>query len=115
MLTHYGIFLLCFGGKDGFKTDSSLSEGALYALLFYEIKIWITKGSYFSFDGNRRILCVCKMMENGKERLFKPNYSALGPAATNALPASLPVYLVKFLTKRFARSFALASHSATSA
>ena len=84
-------------------------------LLFYEIKIWITKGSYFSFDGNRRILCVCKMMENGKERLFKPNYSALGPAATNALPASFPVYLVKFLTKRFARSFALASHSATSA
>jgi len=42
------------------------------------------------------------------------NYAS-GPAATRALPASLPVYLVKFFTKREARSFALVSHSVTSA
>ncbi len=38
-----------------------------------------------------------------------------GPAATRALPASLPVYLTKFLMKRPARSSALAFHTATSA
>ena len=42
------------------------------------------------------------------------NYS-WGPAATRALPSSLPVYLVKFFWKRSARSFALVSHSAASA
>lgn len=35
----------------------------------------------------------------------------LGPAATNALPASLPVNFAKFLMKRPARSCAFASHS----
>lgn len=34
-------------------------------------------------------------------------YSALGPAATRALPASLAAYLEKFFTKREARSLAL--------
>jgi hypothetical protein len=29
MLTHYAIFLWFLGEKDGFKTDSSLSEGGL--------------------------------------------------------------------------------------
>ena len=38
-----------------------------------------------------------------------------GPAETSALPASLPVYLTKFLTKRDARSLALVSHSEASA
>ena len=33
-----------------------------------------------------------------------------GPAATNALPASLPVNFTKFLMKRPARSFAFSSH-----
>ena len=42
------------------------------------------------------------------------NYSC-GPAATRALPASLPVYFTKFLVKRAARSFAFTSHSAASA
>ena len=42
------------------------------------------------------------------------NYS-LGPASTRALPASLPVYLTKFLMNRPARSSAFFSHSATSA
>ena len=40
---------------------------------------------------------------------------ALGPASTRALPASLPVYFLKFFSKREARSFAFASHSAASA
>jgi hypothetical protein len=31
MLTHYRIFLLCLSRKDGIKTDSSLSEGALFS------------------------------------------------------------------------------------
>ena len=43
------------------------------------------------------------------------DYSALGPAATRALPASLVAYLAKFLTKREARSLALVSHSEGSA
>ena len=42
-------------------------------------------------------------------------HQALGPAATSALPASLPSYLTKFLIKRAARSCAFFSHSATSA
>ncbi len=42
------------------------------------------------------------------------NYN-FGPAATSALPASLPVNLAKFLMKRSARSLALASHCAASA
>ena len=36
--------------------------------------------------------------------------SHLGPAATRALPASLPSYLTKFFTKREARSLAFSSH-----
>ena len=43
------------------------------------------------------------------------NYYNFGPAATSALPASLPVNLAKFLMKRSARSLALASHCAASA
>ena len=35
-----------------------------------------------------------------------------GPAATRALPASLPSYLAKFLMKREAKSLAFSSHSA---
>ena len=46
---------------------------------------------------------------------FLTAYSALGPAATSALPASLPVYLTKFFWNRPARSRALVSHSLTSA
>ena len=42
------------------------------------------------------------------------NYS-WGPASTRALPSSLPVYLVKFLMKRAARSFAFSSQIAASA
>ena len=38
------------------------------------------------------------------------NNQSLGPAATNALPASLPVNLVKLLMKRLARSFAFSFH-----
>jgi len=38
-----------------------------------------------------------------------------GPAATRALPSSLPVYLLKFLMKRPARSFAFSSQIAGSA
>ena len=41
------------------------------------------------------------------------NYLTSGPAETRALPASLPVYLAKFFTKRLARSAALVSQSAT--
>ena len=36
---------------------------------------------------------------------------SLGPAATRALPASLPSYFLKFLMKRAARSLAFSSHS----
>ena len=43
-----------------------------------------------------------------------PPYS-WGPAATRALPSSLPVYLVKFLMKRADRSFAFSSQIAGSA
>ena len=43
----------------------------------------------------------------------KVSYLLSGPAATRALPASLPVYFTKFLVKRAARSAALASQSAT--
>ena len=49
----------------------------------------------------------------GNRFCFARNYSC-GPAATRALPASLPSYLTKFLMKREARSFALTSHSAAS-
>ena len=38
-----------------------------------------------------------------------------GPAATRALPSSLPVYLVKFFWKRAARSFAFSSQTEASA
>ena len=41
------------------------------------------------------------------------DYLTSGPAETRALPASLPVYLTKFLAKRLARSAALVSQSAT--
>ena len=60
--------------------------------------------------------CVKRYAQGAKGRSFidARDYS-LGPASTRALPASLPVYLAKFLTKRPARSFALVSHSATSA
>ena len=43
-----------------------------------------------------------------------PTYS-WGPAATRALPSSLPVYLTKFFWKRAARSSAFAFHSDASA
>ncbi len=46
---------------------------------------------------------------------FLRDYSALGPAATRALPASLPVYLTKFFSNRPARSRALVSQALTSA
>lgn len=52
-------------------------------------------------DENRRFLCSNSL-----------DYAS-GPAFTRALPASLPVYLTKFLTKRPARSFAFASQSPT--
>lgn len=45
----------------------------------------------------------------------QPSNYAWGPASTSALPASLPVYLTKFFSKRDARSFALFSHSEASA
>ena len=38
------------------------------------------------------------------------SYYNFGPAATNALPASLPVNLAKFLMKRPAKSLAFSSH-----
>lgn len=41
--------------------------------------------------------------------------SVFGPAATSALPASLPSYFAKFLIKRSARSLALLVHSSPSA
>ena len=40
--------------------------------------------------------------------------SVFGPAATSALPASLPSYFAKFLIKRSARSLALLVHSSLS-
>ena len=45
---------------------------------------------------------------------FYKSYS-WGPASTRALPSSLPVYLVKFLMKRAARSLAFSSQMAASA
>ena len=42
------------------------------------------------------------------------NYNC-GPATTNALPASFPSYLAKFLIKRDAKSLAFSSHCAASA
>ena len=45
------------------------------------------------------------------EFLWSFSYYSWGPAATRALPSSLPVYLVKFLMKRADRSLALVSHS----
>ena len=42
------------------------------------------------------------------ERIIDYN---LGPAATKALPAALPVYFTKFFWKREAKSFAFVSHS----
>jgi len=42
-------------------------------------------------------------------------YYSWGPAATRALPSSLPVYLVKFLMKRADRSFAFSSQMEASA
>ena len=42
-------------------------------------------------------------------------YYSFGPAATSALPASLPSYFLKFLMKRAARSSAFLFHSAASA
>ena len=47
-------------------------------------------------------------------RMRPLNYS-WGPAATRALPSSLPVYLVKFLMKRADRSLAFSSQTAGSA
>lgn len=44
--------------------------------------------------------------------LHTPSFYNLGPAATRALPASLPSYFLKFLMKRPARSLAFSSHSA---
>ena len=46
---------------------------------------------------------------------FKKKNHSWGPAATRALPASLPVYFTKFFTKRPARSLAFSSHWAASA
>ena len=46
--------------------------------------------------------------------LTQINYNC-GPAATKALPASLPSYLAKFLMKRPAKSLAFSSHCAASA
>lgn len=58
----------------------------------------------------------CKTPPSGVSHLGEERspYS-WGPAATRALPASLPVYLSKFFTKREARSLALVSHSVGSA
>ena len=47
----------------------------------------------------------------GRLAATSPCYS-FGPAATSALPASLPSYFLKFLMKRAARSLAFSSHSA---
>ena len=57
---------------------------------------------------------ISKIEPAGWRALFLGR-QARGPAATRALPASLPSYLWKFFTKRCARSCALASHSAGSA
>ena len=46
---------------------------------------------------------------------FQPFNYSWGPAATRALPSSLPVYLVKFLMKRADRSFAFSSQTEGSA
>ena len=47
--------------------------------------------------------------------VFAAGFYSWGPAFTRALPASLPVYLSKFLTKREARSFAFSSQTPASA
>ena len=46
-----------------------------------------------------------------KASCFRPKSYNFGPAATRALPASLPSYFLKFLMKRAARSLAFSSHS----
>ena len=53
--------------------------------------------------------------QEGVPSAAERDQSTLGPAATRALPASLVVYLAKFLMKREARSRAFSSHSLGSA
>ena len=72
-----------------------------------------TTTSHFAFPTPRFIQ---KMSSAEAEDIFVSYWDySLGPASTRALPASLPVYLTKFLMNRPARSLALVSHSDTSA
>ena len=61
---------------------------------------------FFDINQNRGILWDAPILFIG---WF---FYSFGPAATRALPASLPSYLAKFLMKRPARSLAFSSHSA---
>ena len=61
----------------------------------------IIKYSYISVGFGARKKKSPDEISSGDQR--DCNYS-LGPASTRALPSSLPVYLLKFLMKRAARS-----------
>ena len=63
-------------------------------------------------SGEESFLDGCGKIPQPSLNRMRKNYTS-GPAATRALPASLPVYLAKFFTKRLARSAALVSQSAT--
>ncbi len=75
-------------------------------------------------------VCVCKELQNIttedlqqrepylvelRPKLLSTQSYNWGPAATNALPASLVVYFAKFLMKRAAKSLAFSSHTEASA
>ena len=76
---------------------------------FYAAILCVSQGKIPQSQRKRTAEGLCFLTRN------EPNNHSWGPAATRALPASLPVYLTKFLTKRADRSLAFSSQIAGSA
>ena len=96
----------------GSATTQRLLSRLLLVLFLAKQEKYITlqQGIYFHYI-EKRTACAVRFYY---AVISAVNYS-WGPAATRALPSSLPVYLVKFLMKRADRSFAFSSQIAGSA
>ena len=93
------------------KKRTARKQSALY-ISNRRRRHFVLRKSYFVLDLELR---SCNLAFIQRQVASGPKSYNLGPAATRALPASLPSYFLKFLMKRPARSSAFLFHSAASA
>lgn len=93
------------------KKRTARKQSALY-ISNRRRRHFVLRKSYFVLDLELR---SCNLSFIQRQVASGPKSYNLGPAATRALPASLPSYFLKFLMKRPARSSAFLFHSAASA